>query len=120
MEPSVLRGEITFEAGDFHALGPSMARDPDANARRLATRRKLLTLGKEAVKAAEAELECRSSLHHPHAFNGNRVSRLWAYLVRSKKAKRSLKSVLGSELGKDLDAAYRNAYLCLAIEADAL
>lgn len=122
-EPSVLRGAITFEEGDFHALTPALARDPDANARRLATRRKLLTLGKEAAKSAAtdgADLECRSSLHHPHAFNGMRVNRLWAYLVRSKKHKRVLKSILGSELGKDLDAAYRNAYLCLAVEAEAL
>ena len=125
-EPAALRGEIEFEPGDFHGVSESMARDPDANARRLETRRKLLTLGKGAVKEAAGladggvELECRSSLHHPHAFNGMCVRRLWSYLVRPKKAKRALKSILGSDLAKDLDAAYRNAHLCLALEAEAL
>ena len=117
-EPTALRGAIAFEEGDFFALSPAMSGNPDANARRLGTRRKLLALGKEVAK--EAGLECRSSLHNPHAFNGMRVSRLWTYLVRSKADKRKLKGVLGAELGKDLDAAYRNAYLCMAIEADAL
>ena len=119
-EPAVLRGEIAFEEGDFHALSPALASDADANAHRLATRRKLLSLGKITIKEAGLDLECRSSLHNPNSFNSMRVRRLWAYLVRPKSAKRELKSILGSDLGKDLDAAFRNAYLCLAIEADAL
>ena len=59
-------------------------------------------------------------LHNPHAFNGQRVNRLWAYLTRSKKEKSALKRQLGAELGRDLDSAYRNAYLCLALESAAL
>lgn len=117
-EPKPLPGAISFEEGDFHALSEALSGNAEGNARRLAARRKLLTLGKAVAKSAG--LECRTSLHHPHAFNGNRVRRLWAYLTRSKAEKRKLKSVLGSDLGKDLDAAYRNAYLCIALEAEAL
>lgn len=122
-EPRALRGEILFEEGDFHALSESLASDPQYNDRRLLARRKILALGKAATKEIGAEglrLDCRTSLHHPHAFNGMRVRRIWAYLTRSKAEKKRLKGILGSELGRDLDAAYRNAYLCMAIEGEAL
>jgi hypothetical protein len=116
-----LAGEVVLEEGDFHGLSAGLAHDPQYNDRRLLARRKLLTLGKRAVleigKAGVA-LECRTSLHNPTTFNQMRVRRLWAYLVRAKADKRRLREVLGPELGKDLDAAYRNAYLCLALEAD--
>ncbi len=121
-EPRPLGGDLRFEEADFHALSAALAGNPEGNPRRLETRRKLLTLGKKAAKRASEfeKLDCRTSLHHPHAFNGMRVKRLWAYLTRSKAEKRRLRQVLGSELGKDLDSAYRNAYLCLAIEEEAL
>ena len=122
-DPRPLTGAVCFEEGDFHALSEGLASDPQYNDRRLATRRRLLTLGKQAAAAAAelgTKLECRTSLHHPHAFNGMRVRRIWAYVTRAKGEKAKLKRVLGSELGKDLDSAYRNAYLCLAIEAEAL
>jgi hypothetical protein len=122
-EPRPLEGPILFEESDFRALVPPLASNPDYNGHRLAARRRLLALGKRA--AAEAgvlglALECRTSLHHPHQFNGNRVQRLWAYLTRSKRERSALKRVLGPELGKDLDSAYRNAYLCLALEGQAI
>ena len=60
-------------------------------------------------KAADLPLEPRTSIHNPHQFNGNRVSRLWAYLVRPKAAKTKLKRVLGADLAKDLDQAYKNS-----------
>jgi hypothetical protein len=122
-EPRTFQGPVLFEEGDFHGLSEGLARDSQYNDRRLVARRKLLTLGKQAVAAAKAEglaLECRTSLHNPNAFNGHRVNRLWAYLVRPKAEKRRLRGVLGAELAKDLDAAFRNAYLCLALESDAL
>lgn len=122
-EPAPLTGEILFEEADFRALAPGVASNPEYNAHRLAARRRLLTLGKRVARAAGelgAALECRTSLHNPTTFNGNRVTRLWAYLTRSKKEKSALKRLLGPELGKDLDSAYRNAYLCVAIETDAL
>ena len=112
-----------FTEGDFHALSPACARDPQFDDRRLVLRRKLLVLGKACVERAQAEglvLESRGSLHHPHAFNRCVVDRMWAYVCRSKAEKQRLRAVLGAELAKDLDAAYRNAYLCAAVESDGL
>jgi hypothetical protein len=120
-EPTILREAVLFEEGDFHALSDRLAGDPQFNDRRLLARRKLLTLGKALVERAGERglaLECRTSLHNPNQFNGMRVKRLWAYAIRAKAAKRKLKAELGPELGSDLDAAYRNAYLCIALEPD--
>ncbi len=122
-EPKPLEGEISFEEGDFHGLSEGLCGDPQYNDRRLVARRKLLALGKR-VQPRLAELglatEVRTSLHNPTSFNGMRVRRIWAYLTRAKAAKAKLKKVLGAELAKDLNAAYKNAYLCLALEAEAL
>jgi len=115
--------DLSFEEGDFHALHEGVNQDGQYNDRRLATRRTLGALGKHFVaraKVAGVALEDRTSLHNPHAFNGNRVRRIWAYLVRPKKEKARLKKTLGADLAKDLDRAYKNAYLCLAIEHEAL
>jgi len=114
---------LLFEPWDFEALSPAHAKDPELNERRLAARRRLDALAKAVVergKASGLALESRTSLHHPHAFNGGAVRRLWAYVTRGKKQKARLARVLGAELGRDLDAAYRNAYLCLALEHEAL
>lgn len=122
-DPRPLQGDIRFEEGDFRALTDPLSGDAQYNDRRLITRRKLLALGKGVVKSLKSgglTLDCRTSLHNPNTFNGMRVRRIWAYLCRAKGEKRRLKSVLGADLAKDLDAAYRNAYLCLAIEANAL
>jgi hypothetical protein len=122
-EPQPLEGTLAFEEGDFQALSERLAGDPEGSARRLVTRRKLLALGKRAAAGAERAglpLLSRTSLHHPHPFNGMRVRRLWTYLARAAAEKKRLRGVLGAELGKDLDAAYRNAYLCIAIEAEGL
>jgi hypothetical protein len=122
-EPRPVAGAVGFEEGDFHGLSEACCGDPQYNDRRLVARRKLLALGKQLAartKDAGVPLEARSSLHNPNQFNGNRVRRLWSYLVRPKKEKTRLRRTLGADLAKDLDAAYRNAYLCVAIEADAL
>ena len=126
-EPRPLPGLPAFEDGDFHCLSESLSRDPQYNDRRLVARRKLGAIGKEALQrigaspaGAGLDLITRTSLHQPHMFNGNRVRRLWAYLCRGKQAKARLRKVLGRDLAKDLDAAYRNAYLCVALEADVL
>lgn len=122
-QPRPLEGQICFEEGDFHALSDGLSKDPQFNDRRLLARRRLGALAHVAVaraKEADAALESRTSLHNPHTFNGMRVRRIWAYICRAKAEKTKLKRVLGADLAKDLDAAYRNAYLCLAIEADAL
>lgn len=112
-----------FAPWDFEALSPARSRSPEYNEHRLQARRRLLGLGKAALKETKAmgvPLEARSSLHNPHAFNGNRVSRLWTYLVRPKAEKARLRKVLGADLAKDLNQAYKNVYLCLAMEHDAL
>lgn len=122
-EPRPVSGVVSFEEGDFHALSERLSSDPQYNDRRLLTRRKLGTLAKRLVLEASRAglaLESRTSLHQPHAFNAMRVRRLWAYVCGARKEKRGLQRVLGADLAKDLDAAYRNAYLCLALEADAL
>jgi hypothetical protein len=125
-EPAPLGEMAAFEEGDFHALGESLGRDPQYNDRRLSTRRKLGAIAKAATAAigaatgGELELSQRTSLHQPHAFNHMRVRRLWAYLCRGKPEKTRLKRVIGPELAKDLDAAYRNAYLCVALEEEFL
>ena len=121
-EPDARAELAPFVEGDFHVLSAGLARDPQFNDKRLETRRKLLSLAKVFSARGKAEcelaLEPRTSLHNPHAFNQNQVKRLWAYLVRGKKEKTRLRQTLGPELGKDLDAAYRNAFLCAAIESD--
>ena len=125
-EPAPLKGLQSLEEGDFHGLSPALSRDAQYDDRRLVARRKLGAIAKEALarlpgpKAGGPDLISRTSLHHPHQFNGMRVKRLWAYLCRGKQAKGKLKKVLGAELAKDLDAAYKNAYLCVALEEDAI
>jgi len=126
LEPKPLPALAPFEEGDFHALSEGLSRDPQYNDRRLVARRKLGTIAQAAVariaedSGGELELAQRTSLHQPHAFNHMRVRRLWAYICRGKAEKTRLKRVIGAELAKDLDAAYRNAYLCVALEAEAL
>jgi len=125
-EPRAPKELLPFEARDLESLAPARARDKQYDEWRLVARRKLAVIAKRAVAGAKAlgeegvELDSRTSLHHPHAFNGNRVQRLWAYITRSKKAKTRLRRTLGSDLAKDLDSAYRNLYLCVALEHDAL
>jgi len=126
-EPAPLGEPAALEHGDFHALSDSLCRDPQYDDRRLTARRKLGAIAKEALariasapEGAGLDLISRTSLHRPHVFNGMRVRRLWAYLCRGKQAKARLRKVLGRELAADLDAAYRNAYLCVALESDAV
>ncbi len=120
-QPKPLTGDLSLEPWDFEALGPRHAKNPEANEHRLKTRRKLLAWAKAWVKAGpDPAFDVRTSIHNPHAFNGQKVDRLWAYITRTKAQKTALRKVLGRELAKDLDAAYRNAYLCVAIEHEAL
>lgn len=123
-EPQAKAELVPFVEGDFHVLSPSLARDPQFNDRRLELRRKLLALAKVFAARSKAlggpALDVRTSLHAPHAFNHMQVRRMWAYAVRDKKEKTRLRQTIGAELAKDLDAAYRNAYLGVAVETDAL
>lgn len=140
-EPRPLGQLSAFEDGEFNALSERCAKDPQYDAVRLGLRRKLGTVAKafvagnqEREKESEppkggdtgqevvprAGFDTRTSLHRPYQFNGNRVRRIWAYITRDKKAKSRLRKVLGRDLAKDLDAAYKNAYLCVAAEHDFL
>src|SRR5262245_22398873 len=113
-EPAAKAELAPFVEGDFHALSPGLSRDAQYNDRRLELRRKLLSFAKVCAERASREgvvIEPRTSLHHPTTFNHMQVRRMWAYLCRGKQEKKRLRSELGPELGKDLDAAYRNAYL---------
>ncbi|MFT5476770.1 MAG: hypothetical protein ACI8Y8_002110 [Planctomycetota bacterium] len=122
-EPTPLVGSPTFEEWDFEGLAPHHATRDEANDRRLIARRKLLGLAKDVAKRAKplgVALDVRSSLHNPNKFNGKRVNRLWSYAMRAKAEKTRLRKIVGADLAKDLNSAYRNAYLCCAIEHDAL
>jgi hypothetical protein len=122
-EPKPQKEPVRFEEADFRPLEDPLAGDPQFDDARLKTRRKLATLGKEFCvlsKAQGLQLDSRSSIHHPRVWNGNRVRRLWTYAMRPKAEKTRLRRILGADLAKDLDAAYRNAYLCIAIEPEAL
>lgn len=112
-----------FAAWDFESLRPERGRSDEYNEKRLAARRRLEAIGKRAAKdaAGDVKLDVRTSIHNPFPpVNGGRVERLWAYLTRPKAAKTKLRKVIGAELAKDLDHAYRNGYLCVALEAEAL
>ena len=118
-EPRPLTSGLVFEPWDFESLAPDRARSAEYNDRRLLARRRLGGLAKAFVARAKEDglaLASRTSIHNPHTFNANRVQRLWAYLTRPKAEKTRLRKVLGRDLAKDLDSAYRNAYLCFAIE----
>ena len=122
-EPRAPSAPLPFEDWDFESLAPSRAGDAEFNAPRLAARRKLAALAKaliERSKGTGPALMARTSIHNPHSFNGRRVTRLWAYLTRDKPSKSKLRKVVGRDLAKDLDSAYRNAYLCFALEHEAL
>lgn len=112
-----------FEAYDFEALRPPRSTSAEYNEKRLAARRRLEAIAKAAAGGlkGDVKLDVRTSIHNPFPpVNGGRVERLWAYLVRPKAAKTKLKRVLGADLAKDLDQAYRNGYLCVALEAEAI
>jgi hypothetical protein len=125
-EPTPESALLPFQEADFFALSEGLSRDAQYNEQRLALRRKLGGLAKHFVaKGSDGKarrpklgLDSRTSLHNPHAFNGNRVRRLWTYICRDKAEKGRLKRVVGADLAKDLDASFRNAYLCVAVEAE--
>jgi hypothetical protein len=110
-----------FTQADFELYQPRFQGDPEWNGRRLDIRHRLQAIG-EQLKARFAEqgvaLERRESLHNPHATNGKKVRRQRTMLFRDKKAKKSLQSFLGKELGKDLDSAVNNAHFQLGLDAE--
>jgi hypothetical protein len=110
-----------FTQADFELYQPRFQGDPEWNGRRLDIRQRLQAIG-DQLKARFAEqgvaLDRRESLHNPHATNGKKVRRQRTMLFRDKKAKKSLQSFLGKELGKDLDSAVNNAHFQLGLDAE--
>jgi len=122
-QPAPAEGSICLSEDDLLSLDEAVSRDPAYNERRLVLRRKLAGLGKNFCalrRKPKLGLDSRTSLHNPHAFNGQRVRRIWAYCTRGKAEKGRLRKVVGADLARDLDAAFRNAYFCLAVEAEAV
>lgn len=112
-----------FQPWDFEALRPPRSRSAEHNDHRLAARRRLEAIGKgfAARVKSDVKLDVRTSIHNPFPpVNGGRVERLWAYATRDKSAKTRLRKTLGADLAKDLDQAYRNGYVCVALEPDAV
>lgn len=112
-----------FEAWDFESLRAPRSRSADYNEQRLAARRRVEAVAKHLVDRVKADvkLDVRTSIHNPFPpVNGGRVERLWAYATRPKAAKAKLRRTIGADLAKDLDQAYRNGYLCAALEADSV
>lgn len=109
---------ITFRPIDFEKFHPNLQRDPDHNPARLEIRQKLDAFGKRLVKkltAPDLAFTSRASLHHPYRFNAFKVDSQFVYLSRADKERRKIKSLLGVDLGKDLDQNYVHVTLCLEI-----
>lgn len=110
--------DLTFAPTDFERFHPDLQRNPEYNAARLEIRQKLDAFGKRLAKkltAPELAFTSRASLHHPYRFNAYRVESQFVYLSRADKERRKIKSILGVDLGKDLDQNYVHVTLCLEI-----
>ena len=108
-----------FLERDFKAYEAHRQRDDEYNALRLSVRRKLKKIADEVGRQAAAagvELSCQGGLHHPHAFNSNRVREQRAYLCRSKKQRKKLASFFGDALGKDAETHYIQPVLEVSVD----
>jgi hypothetical protein len=108
-----------FEARDFAVFEEAYQKNPDYDAHRLRVRRRLAAIAEEARgKLGEhgLRLERRDSLHRPFSFNRGRVVAQWVYLLREGKDRKAFRSIVGPEVGADLDPAFQNAHLVLAVD----
>ncbi len=115
--------ELSFKPTDFARFQEELARDSIHNAERLEVRRKLDAFGKRLSKRLEAKdlaFASRASLHHPFRFNAYKVDSQYVYLSRADKERKSLKKILGVDLGKDLDQNYVHVILALEIHEHGL
>ena len=112
-----------FEARDFVVFGEAYRSNAEYDEHRLRIRRRLAAIAEEArgrLTTLGLPLERRDSLHRPHGFNRNRVVAQWVYLARDAKARRAFRTRVGPEVGADLDPAFQNAHLCVAIDEKGL
>lgn len=108
-----------FLERDFKAYEAHRQRDPEYNALRLSVRRKLKKIADEVgkqAKAAGVELSAQAGIHHPHAYNANRVREQRAYLCRSKKQRKKLAQFFGDALGKDAETHYIQPVLEVSVD----
>jgi hypothetical protein len=113
----------TFLERDFLAYEKHRQDDPEFNALRLSVRRKLKAVADEAKKQAKAlghETDSAAGLHHPYSFNNFKVSEQRAYLCRSGKERKKLKSFFGDALGKDAETHYIQTILESSIDSQVL
>lgn len=112
-----------FRAEEFRLYEPQNRGDESLNAKRLAVRQKLQTIG-EAAKKELAKLglglERRESLHHPFSLNHNRVVAQWTSLFRDAKARKEFSRMVGPDLGKDVDPGNANLAFFVAINEDGI
>jgi hypothetical protein len=108
-----------FESRDFAVFEEAYQKNADYDAHRLRVRRRLGAIAEAArVRLGEhgLPLERRDSLHRPFSFNRGRVVAQWVYLIRDAKVRRAFRAVAGAEVGADLDPAFQNAHLCVAVD----
>lgn len=114
---------MVFLERDFLAYEKHRQDDPDLNGLRLAIRRKLKAItddGKKQAKALGYETDSAAGLHHPYSFNNFKVSQQRAYLCRSNKERKKLKTFFGDDLGKDAETHYIQTIIELSIDAEVL
>lgn len=112
-----------FLERDFLVYEKHRQDDSEYNALRLSVRRKLKALVDEAKKQAKDlgyETDSAAGLHHPYSFNNFRVSEQRAYLCRSNKERKKLKSFFGDALGKDADTHYIQTILEVSLDSQVL
>jgi hypothetical protein len=111
---------ISFLERDFLVYEKHRQDDAEFNALRLSVRRKLKAIADQAkVQAKEQgyETDSAAGLHHPYAFNNFRVSQQRAYLCRSNKQRKKLKTFFGDALGKDADTHYIQTIVEVSLDA---
>lgn len=112
-----------FLERDFQVYEPHRQDDPEFNALRLSVRRKLKAIADHAKKQAVElgwETDSAAGLHHPYSFNNFRVSQQRAYLCRSGKERKKLKSFFGDDLGKDAQTHYIQTIVEASLDAQVL
>ncbi|MBN1419771.1 MAG: hypothetical protein JXP34_13410 [Planctomycetes bacterium] len=108
---------------EFEAFRREKWKDAAYNDERLGVRRRLAAiagLAGEALAAGGIRLEARASLHHPYTFNRFCVDTQFAYLSRSKAERKPLKTILGVDLGKDIDTDYTHLIFYVEIRFEGL
>lgn len=108
-----------FRPEEFRLFEDRHRGDETLNAKRLAVRKRLQSIGEAAqaaLGAAGLSLERRESLHHPFHVNHHRVVAQWTSLLRDAKARRAFARAVGPDLGKDVDPGHANLAFFVAID----